>query len=362
VVSWAQRAAAAEQAIVTRHLRRLVGFPVASLGLAHCPPGVPERLFASWHYWWQAQLAHTLVEAYAREPSQPRRLRVAAVLGGIRLRNAGRWCNRYYDDIAWLGIACQRARARVGVATEAATAAIAERLRSGWTPEAGGGIYWRRCGPVRRLAGACDFKNTPATGSAAVFFAARPDGRGVAAALLDWLTEHLVDERTGLLGDGVHVTTGALVRATYPYNQGIYLGACAELHAATGEARWAQHAERTIAAVARELVVETPHGPVLRGQGGGDGGLFAGILARHPARAALLPESPTAAKLVFSSAEAAWAGVAPAHGGPLFGPDWCRPARAPSRGSRTGERDLSVQLSGWMLLEAAALLESKPAR
>jgi predicted alpha-1,6-mannanase (GH76 family) len=37
--------------------------------------------------------------------------------------------------------------------------------------------------------------------------------------------------------------------------------------------------------------------------------------------------------------------------GPLFGPEWTVPAD-----EREG-RDLSVQLGGWMCLEAAALLE-----
>ncbi|MDQ3790435.1 MAG: glycoside hydrolase, partial [Actinomycetota bacterium] len=47
-----------------------------------------------------------------------------------------------------------------------------------------------------------------------------------------------------------------------------------------------------------------------------------------------------------------------ARSGPLFGPEWSQPAQVPrSAGHRRVERDLSVQLSGWMVLEAAALLE-----
>jgi predicted alpha-1,6-mannanase (GH76 family) len=356
-VSRAARAAAAEQAIVARQLRGLPGRAGAALGWAHWPPAPADRAFLAWHYWWQAQLAHTLAEAYAREPSEPRRERVAAVLAGIRLRNGGRWGNRYYDDSAWLGIAARRARESVGLPVQPALAAVAARLRSGVAEQAGGGIYWRRCAWPQRLARPCDFVNSPATGSAAVFFAGLPEGRGRAAALLDWLAEHLVDERSGLLLDGLHAASGKLVRAVYTYNQGVYLGGCAELHAATGEQRWRRRAERTIAAVADHLLVETGHGPVLAGQGGGDGGLFAGILARQLARAALALGDPTAARLVRCSADAAWANATSAGGGPLFGPDWSRSARAPGRGPAGPERDLSVQLSGWMLLEAAALLE-----
>ena len=40
-----------------------------------------------------------------------------------------------------------------------------------------------------------------------------------------------------------------------------------------------------------------------------------------------------------------------------FGPDWTRPAQPPGVAAGGPERDLSVQLSGWMLLEAAAALD-----
>jgi predicted alpha-1,6-mannanase (GH76 family) len=58
----------------------------------------------------------------------------------------------------------------------------------------------------------------------------------------------------------------------------------------------------------------------------------------------------------MTSAEAAWQGRTdldhPTNGGPVFAPDWHRPARTPQSG--VPEADLSVQLSAWMLLEAAA--------
>jgi len=57
---------------------------------------------------------------------------------------------------------------------------------------------------------------------------------------------------------------------------------------------------------------------------------------------------------VLDSAEAAWRNRGVADGGPVFGPEWTVPARPPAPG--LPERDLSVQLSGWMLLEAAAVL------
>ena len=104
---------------------------------------------------------------------------------------------------------------------------------------------------------------------------------------------------------------------------------------------------------------------VLAGHAGGDSGLFGGILARYLASVALgLPNEAatadtapaaaiTARTLVLRSAEAAWANAALVDGLPLFGPDWSRPARVPTTRGAAPERDLSVQLSGWMLMEAA---------
>jgi predicted alpha-1,6-mannanase (GH76 family) len=114
---------------------------------------------------------------------------------------------------------------------------------------------------------------------------------------------------------------------------------------------------------------------VLRGAGGGDGGLFAGITARYLALVATtLPgESAddvvardTARSIVLASAKSAWDYRQTLDGLPVFGTFWDRDAEVPAEGgqraqfvagavnaSAVAERDLSVQLSGWMLMEAA---------
>ena len=139
---------------------------------------------------------------------------------------------------------------------------------------------------------------------------------------------------------------------TYTYCQGVYLGACVELAELDGHSRWAERAAAVLDAIATRMA-----GPddVLPGfDDGGDGGLFNGILARYLADAAVRrPElTPVAARLVLASAEAAWRGRADVAGGPVFAQDWRQPAREPRTG--VAEADLSVQLSAWMLLEAAA--------
>lgn len=114
---------------------------------------------------------------------------------------------------------------------------------------------------------------------------------------------------------------------------------------------------------------------MLRGSGGGDGGLFAGITARYLAFVATTLPGDSAADvkardaarhIVLTSAQAAWDNRQTVEGLPLFGPSWNETAELPTTGGQQAqfvggavtesdipERDLSVQLSGWTLMEAA---------
>jgi predicted alpha-1,6-mannanase (GH76 family) len=347
-VDWRERAGIAERAVVRRHVRRVGGMlPGTRIGRIRWPRRLPAPL-VPWHYWWQAHLLDCLIDAQLRAPDRARAKAIAAFARSVRLRNGCSWLGRYYDDIAWLGLALQRGGTLVGRAGPSALPRIMSRLHDGWTEAGGGGIWWRRHD---------DFKAAPANGPAAILLAR--DGQcAFAAAIADWIAEMLVDPDSGLVRDGVRIAPDGTVRAVepyiYTYNQGVYLGACVELAARDGHQRWTDRALAIVDAVRHRLA--GPDG-VLPGSGGGDGGLFAGITARYLADASLrLPELADATReLVFANAEAVWKGRAEIGGGPIFSAEWRDPASEPR--ARVPEADLSVQLSGWMLLEAAARLQ-----
>jgi predicted alpha-1,6-mannanase (GH76 family) len=161
--------------------------------------------------------------------------------------------------------------------------------------------------------------------------------------LADFLNTRLRDTETGLIVDGVHEPGGLMDRSLKTYCQGVAIGLETELALRTGDS---SHRERAAALVAR-TADRLADGGVIAGVAGNDSGLFMGILARYLAQTALALGDTTAARLVHASARAAWDNRAEIDGLPLFGADWTRPVTAPSQG-----RDLSIQLSGWMLLEA----------
>lgn len=357
---WANRAASAEAAVRQRHLKRLWYLPGTQLGVVGWPPTRRDRWFGSWHYWWQAHLLDCLVDAQLRDPQTDRHTEIARQTRSHRLRNVMSWVNNYYDDMAWLALAIERASRVVGVDRHRVLDKLTDQFVKAWVPEDGGGIPWRKQD---------QFFNAPANGPAGIFLARYGDRLRRAQQMADWIDQTLIDPETHLVFDGIKA--GSLVRAQYTYCQGVVLGLETELAVRTGDERHAPRVHRLVAAVRNEMA---PSG-VLKGAGGGDGGLFGGITARYLALVAIsLPGDSaadvaardTAKELVLSSAQSAWDYRQPLGGLPLFGPFWDRTAELPAEDSTAGEfvngavdasavpeRDLSVQLSGWMLMEAA---------
>jgi predicted alpha-1,6-mannanase (GH76 family) len=356
---WANRAASAEAAIAKRHLKRVWKLPGTQLGVVSWPPTRHDSEFRTWHYWWQAHLLDCLVDAQVRDPQPDRITKITRQIRSHWLRNTG-WTNDYYDDMAWLALALERAGRLTGVEKPGALKKLSEQFLNSWVPEDGGGIPWRKQD---------QFFNAPANGPAGIFLARYDDRLRRAQQMSDWIDETLIDPETHLVFDGIKA--GSLVRAQYTYCQGVVIGLDVELAARTKDPQHAQRVHRLVKAVRDNMA---PDG-IIKGAGGGDGGLFNGILARYLALVVTtLPgDSPedvevrdTARTLVLTSAQAAWDNRQDVEGLPLFAAFWDRTAEIPRAGGKSAEfvegavnaseipeRDLSVQLSGWMLMEAA---------
>ncbi|MEU7141491.1 glycoside hydrolase family 76 protein [Nocardia sp. NPDC046473] len=345
----AKRASLAEQAIVQRHVRTLWGQPQMRLGMLFWPASLVDRSFVKWCMWWQAHLLDCAVDAAYRARTPERVGRVAAIARGIRTRNLTGWTNRYYDDMAWLVLALERADRLLGIRFGGAVGELKAGLIDGWNP-AVGAVPWRA---------GDEYYNTPAIGPTGIAMA-RLGELSRATELADFMQTRLRDTRSGLILDGVHEPGGRVERTVHTYCQGVAIGLETELALRTGESDHHKRATDLIAATGDRL---TKAG-VIAAASGDDSGLFMGILARYLTEAALALGDTTAAQIVHASARAAWQNRAEVDGLPLFGPDWTRPVTVPqlpgtltqlarpATASTNLSHDLSVQLSAWILLEA----------
>ncbi len=318
------------------------------------------------HYWWQAHALDALVDAWERDGSVQHLERAAGLLSGLTARNGG-LTNEYYDDMEWLALACLRAYDALLIETlpivpietqpiktqpleafKTAALTLWADIKTGWNETCGGGIAWRK--PQ------LDYKNTPANAPAAIL-AARlyrrfhdPADLDWARRIFSWLETHLIDPETGFVWDGMNRDgDGAIDRDwAFTYCQGVTVGAALELQAITGEQHFLDRALKTARAARAHLSDSVTQ--AMPDEGGGDAGLFKGILVRYLAQ--LVRETGDAGSLAWlrENARLAWTNRDPRLG--LSGLSWTRPPEFPL--------DLSTALSGVMLLEAMAWLERQP--
>ena len=210
---WANRAASAETAVTQRHLKKLWALPGTQLGVVAWPSQRRDRLFATWHYWWQAHLLDCLIDAELRDPQPERRIRINRQIRSHRMRNNLSWTNSYYDDMAWLALALERAARIAGLERKRALAKLSDQFVRAWVPEDGGGIPWRKQD---------QYFNAAANGPAGIFLTRYGDRLQRAQQMADWIDRMLIDPDTNLVFDGIKA--GSMVRAQYTYCQGVVLG------------------------------------------------------------------------------------------------------------------------------------------
>ncbi|WP_276848702.1 glycoside hydrolase family 76 protein [Corynebacterium pyruviciproducens] len=388
---WAHRADLAEAAINDRHASKVWGIPGTNLGVVAWPSASRDEMFLHWHYWWQAHYLDCQIDALSRGATNVRVKRLKRTVRGARIRNLGPLTrNRYYDDKAWMALALGRLRGTQRIQPPSTLDTLEFDIISGVDP-ALGVLPWK--------VGA-NFFNVPANGPAAIM-CARTGRLDLAISIADWIERNLVSDEF-LVMDGVRMSMHGpeVNRDIHPYNQGTFMTAELEIALALRAMATApSDADNMEYAEADNADAYIPHVMLLRDlvqatathlasthyvlnwpTAGGDGGLFNGILARALAEVALRLPSDShlnratkrlAARLVLNSADSAWRHRLEVDGLPVFSHHWDEDAQLPRNsvpatsergtilGSTVAERDFSVQLSGWMLMEAAARVAEK---
>jgi predicted alpha-1,6-mannanase (GH76 family) len=310
---------------------------------------------ATFNYWPNAHMLDVLVDGYLRTKNDVYKQRMLSLINGIKETNGNKFPNDFYDDMEWLALSSLRSFEATNDNTylNAATTLWTD-IKTGRNNIQGDGIGWNKS----RLY----FKNTPAN-APAIIFAARlyriqqnPADLQIAKELYTWLKGKLVDPSNSIVWDGVNYNNdGAFAKNKYTYNQGVFVGAGLELYKVTNDVNYLNDAVRTAKAAINDL--ELTPGGILKDEGQGDGGLFKGILIRY---FTLLVQEPAVQKadkdailnfLKFNATTLYTQGI----GRPslLINSNW--------RTKPGATIDLTTQLSGMMMIEAAATLNKQGA-
>jgi predicted alpha-1,6-mannanase (GH76 family) len=305
-----------------------------------------RRLGRVWHYWWQAHALDALVDAWLRTGDDAHRAMVVAHTRGIGRQVWGRIEGvEHFDDMGWMALAMLRAAETVRVPTDEYVDALAREIAAAESRNEDGGIPWRR--------GQRGYKNVPATAPAAILFARRylragsPGDLERALRLAEWIERRMVDPISGLVWDGVgREVPGRIDRDwLFTYNQGLVVTLYLDLAWITGDGVWGIRARRT--AKAAITVLPGLQDGIWPAEGGGDGGLFKGVLARALGGYVSETEDEEVAASLVRNGDAVLAALSQDG---LAGPSWLVPP-APDT-----PVDLSTHLSALMLLEQLARL------
>lgn len=307
---------------------------------------------STFHYWPNAHVLDVMVDQYLRTKDEKLVPRMKALLLGIKAENRDVYPNNFYDDMGWLALSSVRAfDVTKDQAYLDATGILWEDMQKGISNVAGGGMGWTKDRP--------NFKNTPANGPAIILASRlyrlqqKPEDLETAKSLYAWLKATLVEAGTYRIYDGInHNGDGELSKTKYTYNYGLFIGAGLELYKTTEERVYLDDAIKTANAAIADI--ELAPGGILKDEGQGDGGLFKGIFIRYLTLLINEPDVPASDRdkyvqfIKFNAQTLYTQGISrPAL---MVSPAW---NKAP--GAST---DLTTQLSGIMLLEAAASLKN----
>jgi predicted alpha-1,6-mannanase (GH76 family) len=306
----------------------------------------------TFNYWPQAHALDVLVDAYTRTNDNMYLSYISQWYDGVKQKNGGSFLNNFYDDMEWNALAMLRAyKATNDEKFKTATNDVWTNIKTGWNTTAGGGIAWQK--------NQLYYKNTPANAPACILAARlyqefnNADDLEWAKKIYQWIKDNLYETGMGLVYDGLNRNQdGQKDTWVFTYNQGTFIGSALELYKITKESVYLYDAVKAADYTLNAEVNSSDR--LLKDEGSGDGGLFKGIFIRYFTQLILLPdlsESTRKRYITFLklNAETLWLdGTNKAN--VLFGTYW-----KTKPGTQT---DLTVQLSGAMLLEAAALLKN----
>jgi predicted alpha-1,6-mannanase (GH76 family) len=305
----------------------------------------------TFNYWPNAHALDVLIDGYVRSNNDAIKTRMSELLDGMKAKNGNTYINHFYDDMEWMTLACLRAYEATQDDRYKTTAQLLwNDIKGGWDDTWGGGIHWNKDK-------ARNYKNTPANAPAAII-AARMYQVSHDAADLEWAKKiyqwqktTLVDPATGLVWDGLNREGNGAIDKNwkFTYNQGVFIGAAVELYKLTGEQAYISDALKT---ANNALAGDFTQNNILKSEGGGDGGLFKGILVRYLTLLVTDGDINSTDKTKFVNflklnAETLWL-QGTTRPQVLFNTSW---------NSIATTTDLTTQLSGCMLIEAVAQLE-----
>ncbi len=305
------------------------------------------------NYWWKAHAVDAMVDAYERTGDEAYAEKAALIVKSIIKRN-GSLYNDFYDDMEWLALSALRLYDATGDETmKGYVLKLWGDIQTAWWEDELGGMAWKK--DQRHSRNACS--NGPAAILAARLYDRFGDEADLAWAkkIYEWEKTNLVDPASGLVYDGLVLEDDGRLNVNrdwiFTYNNGTFIGAAVELYKITGDEAYLADAEKT-AAAAIPFHSDDATG-VMKSEGTGDGGLFKGILLRYLANLYEAGGSESIRDAIFHNADALLTKGSAQDVG-LFGTAWDRPPEEPV--------DLTVQLSGVFLLEAAAKLERLEAK
>ncbi|KAA6334467.1 hypothetical protein EZS27_017210 [termite gut metagenome] len=300
----------------------------------------------------QAHALDVLVDAYLRSGNNFYKSYFDSWYKGVRVKNGKTFRNDYYDDMEWNALALLRVfNITKDTKFKDATLRIWEYIKTGWNDNAGGGIAWVSSQLYSK--NACS--NGPACILAARLYQLFGDeaDKDWAIRIYNWEKITLFNASNGMVLDNINSNTGVISHQVFTYNQGTFIGSAIELYKITNEQTYLNDAVLAANYTINSLV--NPADALLKSEGTGDGGLFKGIFIRYFTDLILQEHLDASDRTRFvqfieHNADVLWRQGTNKHL-TLFAPYW--------KNKPTSQTGLTEQLSGCMLIEAAAKLAAQ---